>query len=60
LEIARLPEDNDMRAKGETEKCIYNWYLKIKNCTKLFWQVPNFLPKTSCMGRWCLNLVSNV
>ena len=27
LEITRLPEDNDMRDKGETEKCIYKFTL---------------------------------
>lgn len=27
LEIAQLPEENDMRARGETEKCIYKFVL---------------------------------
>ena len=27
LEIAQLPEGNDMRARGETEKCIYKFVL---------------------------------
>lgn len=27
LEIAGLPEDNDMRLNGETQKCIYRWEL---------------------------------
>ena len=27
LEITELPEDNDMRANGETEKCIFKFYI---------------------------------
>ncbi len=27
LEIAELPEDNDMRARGETEECIFKFIL---------------------------------
>lgn len=30
LEIVELPEDNDMRDDGETEKCIYRFELGIK------------------------------
>ena len=28
LEIAELPEENDMRDKGEFEKCIYKFTLR--------------------------------
>lgn len=27
LEIAELPEDNDMRLEGATEKCIYKFFI---------------------------------